>query len=205
MSRSPNVSKAVGICGGTGSGKSTLVKGLQKALPNQVVLIQQDDYLVPNEEIPKLEGWMNYEHPKAWDGQRVAHDIAELRNGRPVKVYAKDHSKTEVYGGRAPRKWVTREPKPIVLVEGFLILAYPEVRGQLAWSFFLQAPFEVHMGRRIHFINEEYRQEVLEPMHAKYVESKKRYANEIVPVGELSAKQVLSQVLARMKERGIGG
>ncbi len=190
----------IGIAGGSGAGKSTLVSGLQEALSGEAVLIQQEDYLNPEEAIPELNGFDNYEHPDAWNGPQAARDVAELKRGHPVRVFAKDHTKGVAYGERNGQ-WVSREPKPIILVEGFLIYCYPELREEIDLKIYLDAPFETHIRRRTHFIFDEYRERVLLPMHREYVEPSKASADAVIDVTDKTKETVLEEVLALIRQR----
>lgn len=192
---------AIGIAGGSGTGKSTLVNALMATLRDSVVLIQLDDYVRPEKEVPKVGKLWNYDSPDAWKLDRMAADIASLKSGKPVKVRTKDHSRQGKYGKAAPRVREERRPAPIVLVEGFLALWDAPIRRQLDLKVFLDAPFDVHLSRRIHFKFDEYVESILKPMHERYVAPSKRYADAVIDVSGKPAQAVTDEVLALIHGR----
>lgn len=190
----------LGIAGGTGTGKSTLVSGLVNALPDDVVLIQLDDYFKRPEEAPQLGGFPNYDSPDAVNFPKMIQDIEGLRAGQAVRVYAKDHTKPSVLGSYSKHTWMTRQPRPLVIVEGFLVLWQAEVRQLLDYKLFLEAPFETHLARRIHDKAEGYAEKVLQPMHQRYVAPSKVQADTVIDVSERSPAEVLAEVLRLLPE-----
>ncbi len=195
MDPAPTNPLVIGIAGGSGSGKSTLISGLSEVLKQKATLIQQDDYVKPEEAVPKVGTIFNYDHPDAWDAAKMAEDIVALKAGKPVKVFAKDHTNQGSYGEADARRWVERVPRQYILVEGFLVLWYPEVRKLLDLKFFLDAPFDVHLNRRVHFMFDEYREHVLKPMTEQFVTPSKQYADEVIDVSSCTPENVLKQVL----------
>lgn len=189
----------IGIAGGTGVGKSTLVSGLSSALGNEVVLLQLDDYFKSDAEAPRLDGLANYDHPDAWDTESLARHLRDLREGTAVRVHAKDHSQKGEYGGKSDRTWVTRQSAPYIIVEGFLVLWIKAIRDQLDLGIYLDAPFDEHLARRIHFLVDGYVEKVLKPMHLKYVDASKHHADKVINVSNKPASDVLASVLQLIK------
>lgn len=188
----------IGVAGGSGTGKSTLVKGLMEK--TTAILVQLDDYVRPESEVPKVGQLFNYDSPKAWNLEKMSHDLAALKHGETIKVFAKDHFNQGSYGKPSKGVWQERRPAPLVIAEGFLTLWDPNIRQHLDLKIFLDAPFDVHLERRIHFKFDEYTRKVLQPMHEKYVAPSKVYADEVIDVSEKSQHAVLEEV-SRMIER----
>ncbi len=84
-------------------------------------------------------------------------------------------------------------PKPIMLVEGFLVLHDERIRKMLSTSIWLEVDHETRWSRRVHFKNEEYEKKVLIPMHKQYAEPTKQYAEHIIDVSNLTKEQVLKE------------
>lgn len=184
----------VGIAGGTGSGKSTLTFGLEEIFSGKVTTVHLDDYFKPPEEVPKQGGMLNYDHPDALYLERLVKDLHALKSGKTVVINSKDHRVMGEYGTASERNPTNHYPRPLVLVEGFLTLSYGPIRQLLDLKIYLDAPFELHLGRRVHFMLDEYSKQVLRPMHDRYVEPSKRYADRIIDVSKLKPVEVLQQV-----------
>lgn len=86
------------------------------------------------------------------------------------------------------------QPKPIILVEGFLLLNNEEIRKILDESIYLDIEHDTRWERRVHFKNKEYEKKVIIPMHEKHIEPTKKYASHIINVSNLSKEQVLEKV-----------
>lgn len=193
----------VGIAGGTGSGKSTLAFGLRDAHPGRVTVVHLDDYFFPPERVPKHGDMLNYDHPEALDFPRLARDLAELKAGRPVIINTKDHTSEGEYGTFSPREPEEFRPAPFVVLEGFLALWQPDVRKLLDLKVYLDAPFETHLERRVHFKKDGYVEGVLGPMHRQYVGPSQEHADLVIDVAERSPAEVLAAVEARLSETGV--
>ncbi len=184
----------VGITGGTGAGKSTLCNALQKKYPDKIGLIQLDDYFKPIEEKPKVGDIVSSDHPESLYLDKLAEDLLQLSKGNPVIINTKneylnpDFEKTKI---RIP---VEFQPKPIMLVEGFLVLYDERIRNMLATSVWLEIDHDTRWARRVHFKNPEYEKKVLIPMHAQYAEPTKKYAEHVLDVSDLSKEQVFDKV-----------
>ena len=188
----------IGIAGGTGSGKSTLALGLRKAYPDQVTTVHLDDYYYPPEYVPKFKEMLNYEDPESLDIERLVFDLTALKRGEAVVIHAKDHTVKAEYGKASPREYKDFEPRRFVVVEGFLTLWPSALRALFDLKVYLEAPFELHLGRRIHFMMDGYAETVLKPMHDKYVAGSKQYADIVLDVADLSAEEVLRKTEAML-------
>lgn len=189
----------IGIAGGTGAGKTTLCAALQNKYPDTIGLIQLDDYLKPPSEALKFEGMMNWEHPDALYFDKLAKDLSEFSQGHSVVINTKkelgnpDYREPvgDQYQERVP---VEFGPKPVMLIEGYLVLFDARVRSFFDTSIYLDLDHDIRLARRMHFMNPEYEKKILIPMHEKFVEPTKQYAEYVIDVSNLTKEQVFEKV-----------
>ncbi len=180
----------IGIAGGTGSGKTTVVRKIIESLPqDEVVLLPQDSYYKDSSHVPVEERQnINFDHPDAFEWSLLSRHIAALREGRSIEqpVYS------YITSTRQPET-VHIEPREVIIVEGILALCDPELRSMMDLKIFVDAdPDErlirviqrdvVERGRTAEAVMERYTR-VLKPMHLQFIEPCKRYADLIVPEG----------------------
>lgn len=180
----------IGIAGGTGSGKTTVVKKLLEKLPcNQVVILPQDSYYRDSSDKPieeRLE--MNFDHPDSIEWELLVKHLKDLKAGKDVEqpIYS------YLTCTRA-KETIPVKPCKVVIVEGILILTSPELRNMLDLKVFVDADADdrlirvinrdiVERGRSVNKVMERYEQTV-KPMHLQFIEPTKRFANIIVPQG----------------------
>ena len=183
----------IGIVGGTGAGKSTLCTLLEEKYPNQIGLIQLDDYFKPKEEQPKIGDILNFENPNSLYLDKFFSDLVELSKGNSITVNTKNEKLNPDYKNTKVRIPIEIKPKPIMLIEGYLVLWDERVRNLLSTSIWLEVDHKTRWERRVHFKNSEYEQKVLIPMHKQFVESTKQYAEHIIDVSDLSKEQVFEK------------
>lgn len=181
----------IGIAGGTGSGKTTVVKEITKLLTNsQVVVIPQDSYYKDNSHLPieeRLE--LNFDHPDSIDFKFLVRHLRELRSGKAIEqpVYS------YLTCSRSATETVRVEPAQVIIVEGILIFTCPEFRNCLDIKVFVDADADDRLGRVIKRDNlergrtidkvlERY-EKTVKPMHLQFIEPSKRYADIIIPQG----------------------
>ena len=180
----------VGICGGTGSGKTTVANRiLESVSADEVVFIQQDLYYRDLKDMPlDYRNAANFDHPDALDNYLLFNHLKKLRLSEPVELPIYDfrtHS-------RLPS--TTRvEPKRIVIVEGILIFAEPRLLEQMDVKVYVDTPDDIRFirrlrrdiaerGRTLDSVVEQYMATV-RPMHMQFVEPSKRFADVIIPEG----------------------
>lgn len=183
----------IGIVGGTGAGKSTLCTLLEEKYPDQIGLIQLDDYFKPWDDIPKHEGHTNCEHPDALYLDQFVSDLVELSKGNSVIVNTKNEKYNPNYKNTKIRIPFKINPKPIMLVEGYLVLWDERVRNLLSTSVWLEVDHKTRWERRVHFKNSEYEEKVVIPMHKQFVELTKQYVKYVIDVSTLSKEQVFNK------------
>lgn len=178
----------IGISGGTGSGKTTVVNTIIEELQHEeVAVISQDSYYRNNSGISYKERVkINFDHPKSIDFELLIKHLKALKEGEsiPQPVYSfKEHNRTaeviEIY------------PKKVIIVEGILILAHPELRKLFDIKIYVHADSDERLIRRLkRDINERGRdlkevldryQNTLKPMHQEFIEPSKEFADIIIP------------------------
>ena len=184
------MSLIIGICGGTGSGKTTVANRiLESVSASEVVFIQQDSYYRNITDLPlDYRHIANFDHPDALDNDLLVNHVRRLKAGEAVELPLYDF-KTHT------RMNETRhvDPKPIVIVEGILIYADPRLLEQMDIKVFVDTPDDIRFirrlrrdlaerGRTIESVIEQYIATV-RPMHMQFVEPSKRHADVIIPEG----------------------
>jgi uridine kinase len=192
----------IGVAGGTGSGKTTVVQEIVSNLgSDQVRVIQHDAYYKDRSDLlPAEREHVNYDHPDALETKLLVHHLRELIAGRPVEVPIHD-SATHV------RKQETRriEPRKAIILEGILVLAEQSLRELTNIRVFVDTDDDIRFirrlqrditerGRTVQSIIEQYLATV-KPMHLEFVEPSKRYADAIIPEGGYN--QVAVDMLGR--------
>lgn len=180
----------IGIAGGTGSGKTTVVRSILDSLPQEeVAVIPQDCYYNDNRHIPLEERLkMNYDEPAAIEWTLLCEHLRQLREGKSIEMPTYDF----ITCARLP-KTVKVEPREVVVVEGILVLADKPLRDMMDVKVFVDADADERLIRVIHrdciergrtpqMVIDRYA-ETLKPMHELYIEPSKRYADLIVPQG----------------------
>lgn len=187
MSHRPFV---IGICGGTGSGKTTITNRLSQALAGHgVLVVQQDHYYKDLSHLSVEErARRNFDHPSAVDSALFVEHVRQLRAGRsvdrPVYDFAR-HCRN--------RETVRLEPQPAILIEGILIFENPALRELMDVKVFVDTDADLRFirrlvrdiherGRTLESVIEQY-ETTVRPMHLEFVEPSKRYADIIIPEG----------------------
>ena len=180
----------IGIAGGSGSGKTTVVRAITQSLSGRVVVSPQDSYYKDSSHLPIEERQkINFDHPDAIDWKLLCQQIRELKQGRTVEqpVYS------YITCSRSATETVTVEPADVIIVEGILIFTHKELRDQMNIKVFVDADDDDRLmrilvrdiaerGRTIETAIAHYT-ETVKPMHLQFIEPSKRYADIIVPQG----------------------
>ncbi|MCX6543678.1 MAG: uridine kinase [Acidobacteria bacterium] len=183
-------SVVIGVAGGSGSGKTTVVRRIVESLGNdQVTLLEHDRYYRDRSELRLEErAALNYDHPDSLETDLMVRHLHELREGRSVEVPTYDFAR---YARMATTE--TAQPRRVIIVEGILIFADPALRALLDVKVFVDADDDIRFirrltrdvaerGRTMESVVEQY-QSTVKPMHLEFVEPSKRYADVIVPQG----------------------
>ena len=180
----------IGIAGGTGSGKTTVVRRIIDSLPKEeVAVIPQDCYYNDNKHIPLEERLkMNYDEPAAIEWPLLCKHLQMLKEGKEIEMPTYDF----ITCSRL-KKTINVKPREVVVVEGILVLADKPLRDMMDVRVFVDADADERLIRVIHrdciergrtpqMVIDRY-SETLKPMHELYIEPSKRYADLIVPQG----------------------
>ncbi len=180
----------IGIAGGTGSGKTTVVRKLIERLPKgEVTVIPLDSYYNDSSSVPPEERQkINFDHPNAFEWPLLIKHLQELKEGHAVEQPIYDYITST-----RQKDTIHVEPSDIIIVEGIMTLHHPELRDEMDLKVFVDADGDdrlirvikrdiVERGRTIEAVIERY-QRVLKPMHEQFIEPCKRYANVIIPQG----------------------
>jgi uridine kinase len=180
----------IGICGGTGSGKTTIARKIIEAVKRErVILLEQDSYYRNLEDMPlDARRQTNFDHPDSIDSEMLVNHLKRLKDGLPVEMPIYDF-KTHT----RRRQTEHLDPTPVVIVEGILIFAEPRIAELLDVKVFVDTPDDIRFirrlqrditerGRTVESVIAQYYATV-RPMHFEFVEPSKRNADLIIPEG----------------------
>lgn len=192
----------IGIAGGTGSGKTTVVRKIMESLgANEVVLLPLDSYYKDSSNVPpEKRQSINFDHPDAFDWELLSEHVASLRQGKsieqPVYSYLTCTRESET---------IHIEPRDVIIIEGILTLCDENLRNLMNLKIFVDADPDERLirviqrdikkrGRTAEAVMERYTR-VLKPMHLQFIEPCKRYADLIIPEG--GSNQIAIDILTR--------
>lgn len=187
MSRAPVV---IGVAGGSGSGKTTVVRRIVESLgPDQVTVLEHDRYYRDRDDL-RLEdrAALNYDHPDALETDLLVRHLERLKAGLPIEAPLYDFAR---YARRAATEPI--EPRKAIILEGMLIFSDAPLRALMDVKVFVDADADTRFirrlqrdvaerGRTMESVVEQYLGTV-KPMHFEFVEPSKRYADIIIPIG----------------------
>ena len=201
----------IGIAGGTGSGKTTVVNKIIEALPEgSVAVIPQDSYYNDQSDLPlEVRKQTNFDHPNAFDWPLFSHQIEELKAGRAIEQPTYSYITCTRLS-----ETVHVEPKDVIIVEGIMSLYDKTLRDQMDLKIFVDAGADERLlrvivrdmaerGHPLEMLISKYRN-VLKPMHDEFIEPTKQYADIIIPNGgnNEQAIQMMSKfILGQLREQ----
>ncbi len=198
----------IGICGGSGSGKTTVARHILDALRDRIVYLQQDHYYKDLSNLPLEERChLNFDHPDAVDLDMMLQHVRALRAGQAIECPVYDFTQ------HIRRPETARvEPEPAIVVEGILIFTSEALRNLMDIKIFVDTDADLRFLRRLRRDIEErgrtvesvIRQylETVRPMHLQFVEPTKRYADVIIPEGfnPVSVALVVEKIKSMLRE-----
>ena len=198
----------IGIAGGSGSGKTTVVRALTEQLKEKVVVIPQDSYYKDSSHLPMEERQkVNFDHPDSIDFDLLIKHLKELKKGHSVEqpVYS------YITCSRSTTETVTVHPAEVIIVEGILIFCCAERRKQMDIKIFVDADDDdrlmrvmardiLERGKTVETVIQRYSRTV-KPMFLQFIEPSKRYADVIIPQG--GHNKVAIDVIAATIEKSL--
>lgn len=180
----------IGIAGGSGSGKTTVVRAITEKLKERVVVIPQDSYYKDSSHLSEEEKrHQNFDHPDAIDFRLLQEHLAQLKDGKAIEqpVYS------YITCSRSKTETVTVEPADVIIIEGILIFTCKALRDLMDIKIFVDADDDdrlmrvmardiVERGKTVEWVIERYSKTV-KPMYLQFIEPSKRYADIIIPQG----------------------
>lgn len=196
----------IGIAGGTGSGKTTVVRKLMESLPQGIAIqLPLDSYYNDSSHVPpEHQQEINFDHPDAFDWPLLCAHLSLLKEGKTIEQPIYDFLTCSRQAETIPTA-----PAPVVLIEGILGLYHEELRQQMHLKVFVDADSDerllrvikrdiIKRGRTVEAVMKRYT-EVLKPMHQQFIEPTKSYADLIIPRG--GKNQVAINILTRYIEK----
>ena len=187
----------IGIAGGTGSGKTTVVRKIQEYFaPGEVVIMPQDSYYKDSSHVPVEERQnINFDHPNAFDWDLLSQHIALLKEG----VAIEQPTYSYLTCTRQPET-IHVEPREVIIIEGILALCDAQLRDLMDLKIFVDADSDdrlirvirrdvIERGRTAEAVMDRY-ERVLKPMHMEFIEPTKRYADVIIPQGGHNSRAI---------------
>lgn len=187
----------IGIAGGTGSGKTTVVRKIVDTLPaNTVAVIPQDSYYNDQSDLPlEVRKKTNFDHPEAFEWPLLAHQIEELRNGHSIEQPTYSY----ITCTRC-EETVHVEPCEVIIVEGIMTLYDKKLRDLMDLKIYVDAEPDERLlrvierdiaerGHSLEMLIDKYRN-VLKPMHDEFIEPTKQFADIIIPNGGENARAI---------------
>ena len=179
----------IGIAGGTGSGKTTLMKNLIAAFENDVTILSHDNYYKRHDDLTYEERCkLNYDEPAALETDLMALHLDQLRRGQAIDCPVYDFTQHN-----RSNETIRIEPKKVIIVEGILIFENQPLRELMDIRIFVDTDSDVRLcrrikrdvnkrGRSLESVLQQY-QETVKPMHEMHVEPSKKFADLVVPEG----------------------
>lgn len=197
----------IGIAGGTGSGKTTVVNQIIEELKNEEVdVISQDSYYQDTSHLSfEDRKKINFDHPKSIDFDLLVSHLQDLKAGKNIQqpIYSfKEHNRTG--------ETIEIEPRKVIIVEGILILTHPEIRQMFDIKIYVHADSDERLirrlkrdiaerGRDLEEVLNRY-QTTLKPMHQQFIEPTKEFADIIIPTNRYNTVAVdIVQTIIRQR------
>ena len=201
----------IGIAGGTGSGKTTLMENLMGRFGDEITVMSHDNYYRAHDDLPYEQRCkLNYDEPAAFETELMVEHLHRLRQGQsvdcPVYDFTVHNRSSEV---------LHLEPKSVVMVEGILIFQHKALRDLMDIKIFVDTDADIRLCRRIkRDVNKRGRtiesvltqyQQTVKPMHDQYVEPSKRFADLVVLEGGknlVALDMIINRLQRHLEENG---
>lgn len=179
----------LGVAGGSASGKTTIIKKIQEYFGEDIAVISHDNYYKAHDEMPFEERCkLNYDHPDSFESEKMAEDVRKLLKGQPIDMPTYDYC-----NHNRAKETIRIEPKTVIILEGILVLENRELRDLMDIKIYVDTDADERLIRRIQRDMIERARSIesiiaqygntVKPMHERFVEPSKRYADIIIPRG----------------------
>lgn len=179
----------VGVAGGSASGKTTIVNRISDYFGDDIVVISHDSYYKAHDDMEYDErSRLNYDHPESFETERMAEDVRSLIKGHSIKMPVYDYA-----NHNRSKETILISPKPVIILEGILILENKELRDLMDVKVYVDADADERLMRRIKRDMAERARSIdsilvqytktVKPMHEEFIEPSKKYADVIIPRG----------------------
>lgn len=200
----------VGVAGGSASGKTTIIEKLKEHFHDDIEVLCHDYYYKDNDSLTMEERKnLNYDHPTAFETDRMISDIKKLKNGEEVYRPEYDYK----VHTRSKNTYLVK-PKSVIIIDGFLILENKELRDLMDVKIFVDTDADERLmrrlqrdvaerGRTVESILAQYR-ETVKPMHEEFVEPSKKYADIIIPRGgenKIALDMMIKHITSMVNEK----
>ena len=196
------MTKLIGVAGGSGSGKTTFAKKLIKLVDQPITLLHMDSYYLPSQPSKNYtpSGKPNFDHPEAFDWELLRHHLQQLKNGHDISVPVYDFKSSS-----RTQESIHTKATSVIIFEGIFSLFDAEIRDMLNIKVFLHVDSDIRFTRRLNrdvqergrsldsVINQYY--ETVRPMHQKFLEPQKQFADFIVGEETDVAAEILASKL----------
>ena len=199
----------IGIAGGTGSGKTTLMNNLIERFRDHVTVLSHDNYYKRHDDMTYEERCgLNYDEPAALETDLMSRHLDQLRHGEAIDCPVYDFTQHN-----RSQETIRIVPKQVIIVEGILIFEDQPLRDLMDIRIFVDTDADVRLcrrikrdvnkrGRSLESVLQQY-QETVKPMHERYVEPSKKFANIVVPEGgknEVALDMIVGRIQRHLKE-----
>lgn len=187
----------IGITGGSGSGKTALARELKKHFERRASVFHIDNYQKFGEKLPEIYGMKNWDHPKSINWDKLLKDLILLKKGKAIIIESRDQKKLKKVKEKIFR------PSEIIIIEGYLLFYKPSIRNLLDFRIHLEAGDKIRIRRRTKFKNVKYVKKILLPMHYKYIEPTKRFADLVLNTEKYSVKQCCKRAIKQLSRKTV--
>ena len=199
----------VGIAGGSASGKTSIINRLKNLFKDEIVMIGHDYYYWTNDNLSMEERVkLNYDHPKSFETEKLIEDLKALKSGKDVELPIYDYT---IHTRK--KETLKVSPKPVVIVEGILILENQQLRDLMDIKVYVDVDADIRLirrllrdtkkrGRSVDSVLTQYLNTV-KPMHEEFIEPSKKHADIIIPRGaenEPAVNMLVEQLRSLLKK-----
>src|SRR4030042_3406623 len=182
----------IGITGGSGSGKTAIANNLKTYFGEKASVFNIDNYQKFEGKLPKRYGRKNWDHPKAIYWQKLIKDLSSLKKGDEIIIKSRDQERLKKV------QTLKLKPTKIIIVEGYLLFHKPAVRNLLDFLIYIEANDRIRIKRRTKFKSLNYIKKILLPMHQKYIEPTKKFADLIIDTDKNSIRQSCQKIIQKL-------